>query len=229
MGGGPVSVAQPTPGLHGQGPSGASYGTNPPGMNGAQPPPTNSGAIPGMPAANPTLLNPTLQHLQSQSRIPPGYPAQGQGMQMQTVYAQRAPGAPMGAMGPMGQMGQGQQRMPNGVVYTQNPDYRPQQPGQQSPQQEMQTAGASGSPKQSGSLSKVENSSPHLQGANGNIYDVSRLFQRCVESDSFYSGFGGQSTGNSAKSTQSWAEATFTSRGMSTKFHPSHILTKKIG
>jgi hypothetical protein len=175
MGGGPAppgGVAQPAPGLNGQGPSGAPYTTNPPGMNGAQPP-TNSGAIPGMPAANPSLHNPALQHLQSQSRIPPGYPAQGPGMQMQPMYAQRAPGAPMGAMGQMGPIGQAQQRMPNGIVYAQNPNYRPQQPGQQSPQQEMQTAGASGSPKQPGASSKVENSSPHLQGANGSIYDVS--------------------------------------------------------
>jgi hypothetical protein len=173
MGGGPAPPGGAVqPGLNGQGPSGASYGTNPPGMNGAQPPPTNSGAIPGMPATNPSLLHPGLQHLQS-SRIPTGYPAQGQGMQMQTVYAQRAPVAPMGAMGPMGQMSQGQQRMSNGIVYQQTPGYRPQQPGQQSPQQEMQTAGASGSPKQPGGPSKVENTSPHLQGANGNFYDVS--------------------------------------------------------
>jgi hypothetical protein len=173
MAGGPVlpgGVAQPAPGLNGQGPSGTSYSTNPPGMNGVQPPPTNPGAIPGMSAANASLLDPSLRHLQS--RMPPGYTAQGPGMQMQPVYAQRAPGAPMGTMGQMGSIGQAQQRMPNGAVYAQNPNYRPQQPGQ-SPQQDMQTAGASGSPKQPGASFKVENSSPHLQGANGNIYDVS--------------------------------------------------------
>jgi len=172
MGGPAPNSAQSQSGVNGQGPS-SSYSTNPPTMNGVQPPPP-VGAIPGMSnTANPTLHNPTLQHLQQRM---PGYPPPtGPGMPMQQpIYVQqRGPGAPMGPMGPMAQM---QSRTPNGAPYPPNPNYRPP-PNQQSPQQtqDMQGAGASGSPKQPGAPSTTQNSSPHLQDAmraNGNTYEV---------------------------------------------------------
>lgn len=159
-----TASSQTPPGVNGQGPS-PSYTANPSNnVNGVQPP-SGGGAIPGMPAAaaNP-LHNPNLQHLQQ--RIP-GYPPPGPGMPMYTQ--QRPLGAPMGPGGPMpmGPMGTPMQpgRMPNGVVYAQNPNYRPQGV-QQSPQQmqDMQTAGASGSPK----LAANQDSSPQIQEASRN-------------------------------------------------------------
>jgi hypothetical protein len=45
----------------------------------------------------------------------------------------------------------------------------------------LQTAGASGSPKQTGAPSTAQNSSPNLQGVNGNAYDVSLMFQKCAK------------------------------------------------
>jgi len=179
VGGGPAppgGAAQTPLDVNGQGPLAASYSGNPSGMNGVQSLGPIPGAMSGMPAAN---HHPTLQHLQPRM---PGYPAPGSGMQMPPFFVQRGPsthvpqGGPMamGHMGSMAQMGQPPQRMPNGAIYAQNPGYRPQ-PGQQSPhqQQDMQTTGASGSPKQPGlASSTAQNSSPHLQGANGAASEV---------------------------------------------------------
>lgn len=169
----PGTASQTPPGVNGQGPS-PSYPTT---LNGVPMGTTVAGgAMPGMPAtaANPTLHNPNLQHLQQQQQRMSGFQQPGPGVPMQPMYPQRPSGAPMGPagamqMGPMGQQMQ-PQRMPNGVVYAPGPNYRP--PGsQQSPQQnqDMQTAGASGSPKQPAT---TQNSSPRFQERNPNPYEV---------------------------------------------------------